>query len=193
MEVYDMIRSAEEQFAREVTLGVIVQRPPKLWQSLIPGMFIIDFLRRGSAIRQYTKYYMFPRKLAFDAARSLGEGQDQASVNLRTEADISTWLTSLNLYSPDLLRAQLGVVNLLIDHYLKILDARGSSYALLIKDAYKNRESYLAYLDRLTAAEKEVDRKLLDQWGRNEKLREKLLAEQQQVEKCRKKMLDQLF
>ncbi|MGD2269200.1 MAG: NF038143 family protein [Desulfobacterales bacterium] len=193
MKVYDMIRMAEEQFAREVTLGVIVQKPLKLWQSLIPGMFIIDFLRRGRAIRQYTKYYLFPRNLAFDAARSLGEGQDQAAVNSRTEEDVSTWLSSLDLNSPDLLQAQLAVVNLLTDHYLKILNTQGNSYALLIKDAYKNRESYLAYLDRLTAAEKEVDRKILEKWGRNEKLREKLLAEQQQVEKCRKKMLDQLF
>ena len=44
MDKYDIILSAEEQFAREVTLGVIVTRPLTLWHSIIPGMFVIDFL-----------------------------------------------------------------------------------------------------------------------------------------------------
>ena len=71
MEKYDLILSAEEQFAREVTLGAIVARPPSAWFYLIPGMFIIDYLRRGSAIRKYTRHFLFPRKLAVYAARAV--------------------------------------------------------------------------------------------------------------------------
>ena len=78
MEKYNLIVSAEEQFAREVTLGAIVARPPSAWSYLIPGMFIIDFLRRGSAIRKYTQHFMFPRKLAVDAARAVSQGEDEA-------------------------------------------------------------------------------------------------------------------
>ena len=80
MEKYDLILNAEAQFAREVTLGAIVARPPSAWSYLIPGMFIIDFLRRGSAIRKYTRHFMFPRKLALDAARAVSHGEDEASV-----------------------------------------------------------------------------------------------------------------
>jgi hypothetical protein len=54
MEKYDIIVEAERQFAREVTLGVIVARPLTAWYYFIPGFFIIDYLRRASAIRQYT-------------------------------------------------------------------------------------------------------------------------------------------
>ena len=68
MDKYHIILQAEQQFAREVTLGVIVTRPLTVWHTLIPGFFIIDFLRRGSAIRQYTRHFIFPRKLALDAA-----------------------------------------------------------------------------------------------------------------------------
>ena len=59
MEKYNMILAAEEQFAREVTLGVIVTRPLTVWHYIIPGMFIIDFLRRGSAIRRYNKHFIY--------------------------------------------------------------------------------------------------------------------------------------
>ena len=68
MDKYDIIENAERQFAREVTLGVIVTHPLTAWHYIIPGFFIIDFLRRGSAIRQYTKHFMFSRKLAMDTA-----------------------------------------------------------------------------------------------------------------------------
>ena len=67
MEKYKMILMTEEKMAREVTLGVIVTRPLTVWHHIIPGMFIIDFLRRGSALRRYTNHFMFPRKLAIDA------------------------------------------------------------------------------------------------------------------------------
>ena len=85
MEKYDLILAAEEQFAREVTLGVIVQRPLTVWQYLIPGMFIIDFLRRGSAIRQYTRHFMYPRKLAIDTAQATIQGQDEAILRSHIE------------------------------------------------------------------------------------------------------------
>ena len=84
MEKYKMILMAEEKMAREVTLGVIVTRPLTVWHYIIPGMFIIDFLRRGSALRKYTEHFMFPRKLAIDAAQALA----QVLTNLVTVQDL---------------------------------------------------------------------------------------------------------
>ena len=80
MEKYQMILAAEEQFAREVTLGVIVTQPLTAWYYIIPGMFIIDFLRRGSAIRRYTKHFIYPRKLALEAARVSCESEDESAI-----------------------------------------------------------------------------------------------------------------
>ncbi len=99
MDKSDIIMNAEEQFAREVTLGVIVTRPLTAWHYIIPGMFVIDFLRRGSAIRQYTKHFMFPRKLAMDAAAAVAvtREKDKEALNCRIREGISRWLESLNL------------------------------------------------------------------------------------------------
>ena len=193
MDRYHMIVAAEEQFAREVTLGVIVQRPMTVWHYIIPGMFIIDFLRRGSAISQYTKHFMFPRKLALDAARALMEGQDKTSVTSQIENDISTWLNSLNLYSQELLHTQTVVVDLLMDHYFRLLKTDGDTYLFLLKNAYRNREDFKALIDELTSAEEEVDGKIIEKLGKNKSLKEKLLAEQQQVAKRRQKIMDEIF
>ena len=188
-----MILMTEEKMAREVTLGVIVTRPLTVWHHIIPGMFIIDFLRRGSALRRYTNQFMFPRKLAIDAAQALARDEDKTAVFSHIENDTSMWLNSLDLFTPGLLQAQLAVIKLLIDHYARLLKEDGYSLYALIKKAYENRENFQAFVDELTAAEAEVDRELIAKLGETEKLKAKISAEQEQIKERREKILEEVF
>ena len=193
MENYKMILAAEEKMAREVTLGVIVTRPLTGWYYIIPGMFIIDFLRRGSALRKYTDAYMFPRKLAIDAAQALMQDDEKDKVHSHIENEIYAWLNSHELYTPGLQQAQLSVVKLLIDHYAKLLKEDGYSLYALIKKAYQNRQSFQAFSDELTTAEAEVDRELIAKKGESEKLKSKISAEQEQLKERREKIIEEVF
>lgn len=190
---YDIILAAEETFAREVALGVIVSKPLSAWHYLIPGIFVIDFLRRGSAIRNYIKHFMFPRKQTIDAAQDITNGEVKSSRLSRVEEEIKDWLNSLNLYSQKLHWSQMAVINLLVDHYAKLLDGEGDNYHSLIRNAYKNRENYDAYLSRLASAEIEVDRAITEKLGAIQNLQERLIAEEQEVAKRRKKSVDEVF
>ena len=193
MDKVDIIMSGEKQFAREVTLGVIVQQPLTAWHYLMPGMFIVDFLRRTTAISRYTKHFIFPRRLAIDAAQGLLKGYEKAAVSSRIVAEIENWLNSLNLYSPQLAEVQKHAIDLLTTHYSKLLDAEGNSYHELIENAYTSREAYEAHLHKLTSAEADIDRIIVEKMGQNEKLKEKLQLEARQVEIRRKKILDNIF
>ena len=193
MDKYDLIVNAEQQFAREVTLGVIVTRPLTAWHYIIPGFFIIDFLRRGSAIRQYTKHFMFPRKLAIDAAVAKLQGENEESIRSGLEDNIRIWLDSLKLFSPDLLKAHVVLLELLAAHYLKLLTAEGDTFYLLIEHAYQHRENFKQFIETLTTTENEVDRQVIEHLGGNEKVEEKILAEQQQIAKRRLKILEEVF
>ena len=193
MDKYDIIMNAEEQFAREVTLGVIVTRPLTAWHTIIPGFFIVDFLRRGSAIRQYTKHFMFPRKLALDAAVAVAGEEDKETLNFRIREDISRWLESLNLYSSDLVQAHVELIDQLEAHYLKLLDSDGNTINLLIEHAYQHRDKFKKFITTITSAENEVDRQVIEQLGDKENVKEKILAEQQQIAKRRQKILDEVF
>lgn len=62
------ILDEEESFARVVALGIHVKRPLSTWHFFLPGMFIFDFLRRSSEIKRYGDLFLFPRKLALEAA-----------------------------------------------------------------------------------------------------------------------------
>jgi hypothetical protein len=193
MEKYKMILMTEEQLAREVTLAVIVTRPLTVWHYIIPGMFIIDFLRRGSALRKYTEHFMFPRKLAIDAAQAHAQGEDEAAVFSHIKNETSAWLNGLDLNTPGLLQAQLTVIKLLIAHYAKLLKAEGVSIYALIKKAYESRESFQGHVDELTGAEAEVDRELIAKLGETDKLKAKISAEQKQLEERRGKILEEVF
>ena len=188
-----MILMTEEKLAREVTLGVIVTRPLTVWHYIIPGMFIIDFLRRGSALRKYTEHFMFPRKLAIDAAQALAQGEDEAAVFSHIENETRSWLNSLDLYTQGLLDAQLNVIKLLVDHYARLLKADGVSVYALIKAAYESQDNFQKHIDELTAAEAEVDRELIARLGETEKLQEKITAEQEQLEQRRQKIIEEAF
>lgn len=188
-----MILMDEEKLAREVTLGVIVTRQLTVWHYVIPGMFIIDFLRRGSALRRYTEHFMFPRKLAIDAARAIGQGELKTDVLAHIENDTRTWLNSLDLYTPGLLQAQVDAIKLLVDHYGKLLKEDGYSVYGLLKAAYQSPENLRDFFDELTSAEAEVDRELIAKKGESDKLKAKILAEQNQLKERRDKILEEAF
>jgi hypothetical protein len=193
MDKYTIIVNAEEQFAREVTLGVIVTRPLTAWHSIIPGMFIVDFLRRGRAIRQYTEHYMFPRKLGLDAAVAEMRGENKKTISPELEDNVSFWLESQNLFSSDLTQAHVELIARLKAHYLKLLNSDGDTFNLLIEHAYQNRDNFKQFIDTITSAEKEVDRQVIEQRVDEEKVKDKILAEQQQIAKRRQKILEEVF
>lgn len=193
MDKYNIIIDAEQQFAREVALRVIYLRPPSAWYYLIPGMFILDFLRRGSIIRKYTETFMFPRKLALNAARSLSEDQSRSTIDSHLESEIRNWLIAHRLESPDLVLAQKETVGLLIDHYAKLLQAEGENSDDLIQNAYSTRENFEAHMQQIAAAENKVDQAILARVGENPAVKEKLQLEAQQVEIRRRKILEDIF
>jgi hypothetical protein len=193
MEKHKMILMAEEKLAREVALGVIVTRPLTVWHYIIPGMFIIDFLRRGSALRKYTEHFLFPRKLAVDAALALAQGEDETDVFTRVESDTRTWLNSIELYTDGLLQTQASVIKLLSGHYSELLKEDGYSVYALIKAAYQDRKDLLRFYNELTAAEAEVDRELIAKTGESDKLKAKIKAEQNQLKDRRAKIVEEVF
>jgi hypothetical protein len=136
---------------------------------------------------------MFPRKLAMDAARDIIEGEDQKERLSWTEEEIKVWLETLNLYSLSLQAAQMKVVTQLMDHFTKLLQTEGDTYYDLVRNAYMSQSHYQAHLSQLKALEQEVDRAIIEKLGETEKLREKLLAEEEQLERMRKKSIDEIF
>jgi hypothetical protein len=109
------------------------------------------------------------------------------------ETEIKNWLTALELDSQDLVLAQTETVDLLIDHYVKLLQAEGENYYDLIHNAYSSHENFEAHLRQITAAENKVDRAILAKVGDNPAVKEKLQLEAREVQKRRQKILENIY
>ena len=190
---YRMILSAEESFAQGVALGMWVQRPLTAWHYLLPGMFVWDILRRRMAVQQYSSLFLFPRKLALDAALGMIGGGDREGVLSMAGNKIQEWLSMKKVYSPRVLRGHMDQLGILLDHYDRLLQANGESYFGLIQKTYETRRNYEGYLARLSAAEGEVDRGLAEIQGGTAESWGRLRAEQGQVAQMREKEVDRIF
>jgi len=190
---HEIILQAEEALARYVSLGVIVTRPLSVWHYLIPFMFVLDFLKRTTTTRRYTELFMFPRKLAMDSALAHKEETDKDGLPLGWQSAVTEWLSSLGLLSQDVFDTQIEVIRLLKKHYERLLQAEGQTYDDLIRNAYGSRYNYQLFLRELTMAEKEVDKAILKMGGGESKLKEKLIAEQEQLKRFRDKELERIF
>jgi hypothetical protein len=172
---------------------MIVTRPLTAWHYIIPGFFIIDFLRRGSAIRRFTKKYIFPRKLAMDSAKAQMRSGNLKTMEPQLEDNLRRWLESQRLYFPDLVQAYVVLVDVLKAHYLKLLEAEGDTFYLLIEHAYQHRHNFKDVVEAISTAESEVDRLVIKQLGADGNVKEKIIAEHQQIAKRRQKMLVDVF
>jgi hypothetical protein len=190
---YKVILEVEESFARAVALGVHVKRPLSAWHFILPGMFIFDFLRRSSETRRYSALFLFPRKLALDGALEIIKGQDRKKILFQIEEEIKKWLVSFNMYSERIHRGHMEEINLLIDHYSKLLHSEGGSYPALVMHAYQTSGYYEAYLQRLSAVEQEIDHAITEMRGETREIWERLRAEELQVRELRIKEVNQIF
>jgi hypothetical protein len=190
---YQMVLSAEESFAQGVALGMWVQRPLTAWHYLLPGMFVWDILRRRMAVQQYSSLFLFPRKLALDAALGMTGGEGRERVLSVAGNKIQEWLSIKRVASPSILLGHMNQIGILLDHYSRLLQADGESYLGLIRNTYGTRRNYEGYLERLLAAEGELDRGLAEIQGGTAESWDRLRAEQAQVAQLRKKEVDRIF
>jgi len=190
---YNIILSQEVWFARAVALRMIMGRPLSVWHYMIPFVFVFDFLRRKKETETFSKNFLFTKKLALDAAYDINQGEDRQNRLAMIEDQIRDRLTAQKLYSWGIYQGQMAEVNLLIDHYLKLLKAEGERYQSLVKDAYKTRDNYQAFLHQLTSAEKEIDRAVIKTLGETEEIWESMLAKQTVVDEMRTRGVDKVF
>ena len=182
----------EYSLAREVALGVIIKKPLKAWLYIIPGIFIVDFLRRGKEIRRYGDHYMFPRKLALESIHYDAENNKMDDIMSGHERAISNRLTALKLFSEEIKNMHIALIKFLIGHYQKLIEANGKTFADLVNEAYKDRGQYNAFIEKLSSLEKDIDNAMI-KLLKTKSLIERIPAGQEQLDIMRKKHADIFF
>lgn len=167
-EKYERILAHERRWAQKVSQAVLKRRPIGVWEVLIPVLLLFNHIRWNAVKDLFEKNLLFTKKLALDAALALtkgGEKKDEVLRSLRQKTDSLLASDSQGVYSEAIRNRQLVEIELLIEHYCKLMNARGTDYPSLLIHAYGDLARYLGFLERLGAAEKDVNLAALETLG----------------------------
>ncbi|MFA5079218.1 MAG: NF038143 family protein, partial [Dehalococcoidia bacterium] len=153
-------------------------------------------LRHQRSKEAFTLNCMFTKKLALEAAGNmlrsgLTKDESMAEVEQRTSSILST--DRKGVYSEKVRLKQLLEVRLLIDHYQKLITSEGKTYPDMARSAYGDRASFESFLNRLSAAEKEVNRAALQLAGKNPEAKDFVARMEESVKQVRRRDLDNYF
>ncbi len=156
---YESILSKERSMAKAVAIAVIKAKPFTVWEVTIPIIFILSYMRLKSTRDIFTRNFLFTKNSALEAALDMiKKGHTREEVMSRIEDKTTSILTSIKegVYSEEIRQSQLKEIDLLIDHYCKLLEAEGKDYTSLVINAYQRQKDYSAFLRQLKDAEKQV-------------------------------------
>lgn len=152
----DIIRKWEQSNARSI--AVVMVPPPRIsvWDVMIPIVFILNHMRTRQRRDLFVRNYLYTKMMALDGARDvkIGETDRRGALDLiREKTDATLAAESRDIYSEDIRDKQMEEIELLMDHYLCLMEAEGNDYAELVRQTYPDRQDYQRFLDQLKKAE----------------------------------------
>ncbi len=191
----DIIRKWEQSNARSI--AVVMVPPPRIsvWDVMIPIVFILNHMRTRERRDLFVRNYLYTKMMALDGARDvkIGETDRRGALDrIREKTDETLAAESRDIYSEDIRDKQMEEIELLMDHYLRLMEAEGSDYSELVRQAYLDRQDYRLFLDQLKKAEVAVVEAASRTMG--DKVDEEALATlRQETDRIREKSIHTLY
>ena len=156
---FKIILERERSMAQGVAFSLIRPKTLTVWEIMIPVIFILNYVKLKHSREIFVQNQMFTKKMALDAAldmlkKDASKERVMEQIQAKTEALVSS--VPGGIYSDDIRRQQLIEIDLLIDHYSRLLNAAGQDYAALVTHVYQTADSYASFLEALGTAEKDV-------------------------------------
>ena len=158
---YENILAQENAVAKAVARRVIGQNPVTVWDVLIPIVFVFNVLKFKRAREIFTLNFLFTKKLALQGAFDMiktGQSREDALAQIRNRTSEILASDKKGIYSIKIRQKQMREVELLLDHYSRLLNADGKDYVSMVKHAYRTRQIFAAFVQELEGIEKEVNR-----------------------------------
>ncbi|MDD5397556.1 MAG: NF038143 family protein [Dehalococcoidia bacterium] len=190
------ILTEEREMAKAVATDVTGTMALGVWDFVLPPLFAINLLKHHRSKEAFTLNFMFTKKLALEAA---GNMQQFGLTKINSLAEVEKKTLSIlsadqkGVYSEKVRLKQMQEIRLLIDHYQKLLVSEGKTYNDMVKTAYVDRESFDAFLHRLSSAEKEVNRAALQLVGKSAEAKDFVARMEKSVDQIRNRDLDNYF
>jgi hypothetical protein len=156
---FKIIFERERSMAQGLAVSLIRPKTLTVWEIMIPVIFILNYAKMKQSREIFIQNQMFTKKMALDAALDMQKkNAPRETVLAQIESKTKELVSSVpgGIYSDDIRRQQLNEIDLLIDHFSKLLNAEGKDYASLVTSAYQSATEYQSFLNQLKSAENEV-------------------------------------
>jgi hypothetical protein len=156
---FKIISENEESLARKLAASLIRPKPLTVWEIMIPVIFVLNYVKLKHSREIFIQNQMFTKKMALDGALDMkkkGISKDAVLAQIDTKTKELVASVPGGIYSDDIRQQQLREIELLIEHYLRLINAPGADYASLVTHAYKTAADYASFLTGLQTAEKAV-------------------------------------
>jgi hypothetical protein len=145
--------------AQGLASSLIRPKTLTVWEIMIPVIFILNYAKLKQSREILIQNQMFTKKMALDAALDMKKKDTSketvmAQIQTKTKELVSS--VPGGIYSDDIRRQQLKEIDLLVDHFTRLLNAAGKDYASLVTHAYQTAADYSSFLEALKSAENEV-------------------------------------
>ncbi len=156
---FKIIFERERSMAQGLASSLIRPKTLTVWEIMIPVIFILNFAKLKQSREILIQNQMFTKKMALDAALDMQKKDTSketvvAQIQTKTKELVSS--VPGGIYSDDIRRQQLKEIDLLVDHFTRLLNAAGKDYASLVTHAYQTAADYSSFLEALKSAENEV-------------------------------------
>lgn len=161
-EKYEVIYAHEENFAYALGKRIVKKPEVSVWMILLPILFVHHIQKVNqykSGVQSFARGILSSKQKALDKAyREVSSGQALSygpkeyfpDATLETEKD------------QVLAKKQIKVIRIMEEHYMSLLNAGGDSLEDLLRQAYQSPGKYRSYLERLKAAEQDLNQYLVD-------------------------------
>jgi hypothetical protein len=124
---FKIISERERSMAQGVAVSLIRPKPLTVWEIMIPVIFILNYVKLKHSREIFVQNQMFTKKMALDAAldmlkKNASKEKVMEQIRAKTEELVSS--VPGGIYSDDIRRQQLIEIDLLIDHYSRLLNRR---------------------------------------------------------------------
>jgi hypothetical protein len=156
---FKIIFERERSMAQGLAASLIRPKTLTVWEIMIPVIFILNYAKLKQSREILIQNQMFTKKMALDAALDMQKKDTSketvmAQIQTKTKELVSS--VPGGIYSDDIRRQQLKEIDLLVDHFTRLLNAAGKDYASLVIHAYQTAADYSSFLEALKSAENEV-------------------------------------
>jgi len=158
---HENILAQEKTLAKRVASAVIGQSPVTAWDVLIPIVFVFNMLKFKRAREIFALNFLFTKKLALQGAFDMiktSQSREDALAQIRNRTSEILAADKKGIYSIKIRQKQMREMELLLDHYSRLLNAEGKDYVSMVKHAYRTRQNLAAFVKELEDIEKEVNR-----------------------------------